>query len=334
MKAIIISESGGFDNLKFVEREIPPVREFEVRVHWKASSLNYHDLLVAKGIIPVSEGRIPMSDGAGIIVEVGKKVKGFKAGDKVMSLFFPNWVSGPPDRKKTTAISGESVDGYAVEYSNLPESSITHIPDDYTYAEAATLPCAALTAWRALVVEGKIEPGNKVLIEGTGGMSVFALQIARSFGAVVYATSSSKRKAEILKTMGAVAVVNYKEDPKWGKTIYKLSEGGVDHVLDVGGAATFSNSVDAVKIDGFIASIGILGGPKGEIVFPKLFFKQISVKGLAVGSAQMQRDMVQSINTHRWKPIIDKTFSFENLKSAFEYQESGKHFGKIIIEYD
>ncbi|MBT8230278.1 MAG: alcohol dehydrogenase catalytic domain-containing protein, partial [Bacteroidia bacterium] len=149
MKAIIISESGGFDNLKFVEREIPPVREFEVRVHWKASSLNYHDLLVAKGIIPVSEGRIPMSDGAGIIVEVGKKVKGFKAGDKVMSLFFPNWIGGPPDRKKTTAISGESVDGYAVEYSNLPESSLTHIPDDYTYAEAATLPCAALTAWRA-----------------------------------------------------------------------------------------------------------------------------------------------------------------------------------------
>lgn len=334
MKAIIISEPGGLDNLKIIESEIQSPGENEVCVQWKASSLNYHDFLVAKGIIPVSNGRIPMSDGAGIVVETGERVKDLKTGDKVMSLFFPEWTSGRPSRNKTSAISGETVDGYAVQYSTLPETALTLIPNDYTYAEAACLPCAALTAWRALVEEGNIQEGDKVLIEGTGGMSIFALQIARSFGARIFATSSSERKAEILKMMGAEAVVNYKEDPKWGKTIYKLSDGGVDHVLDIGGASTFSNSVDAVRIDGFIASIGILGGAKGDIVFPKLFFKQISVKGLAVGSAEMQKNMVASINVHKWKPIIDKSFNFEDLGKAFEYQASGKHFGKIILEYD
>ncbi|MFT4567455.1 MAG: NADPH:quinone reductase-like Zn-dependent oxidoreductase, partial [Saprospiraceae bacterium] len=200
--------------------------------------------------------------------------------------------------------------------------------------EAATLPCAGLTAWRGLIVEGKIKAGESVLIEGSGGMSILGLQLAKMAGARVFATTSSEAKAERLKAMGAEAVVNYKEDDRWGKAINKLSGGGVDHVLDVGGGSTMNQSIEAAAIGGHIASIGILGnGRKGSITFPKLFFKQLTMSGLAVGSRTMQEDMTSAININGLKPIIDKSFAFDQLAAAFRYQETGAHFGKIVLEW-
>ncbi|MEM1216488.1 MAG: NAD(P)-dependent alcohol dehydrogenase, partial [Bacteroidota bacterium] len=245
-----------------------------------------------------------------------------------------NWIDGRPTADKTKAISGETVNGFLTEYSVAAASSLTRIPKGYTFAEAATLPCAALTAWRALVVEGQIKMGDTVLIEGSGGMSIFALQLAKAASAEVYATTSSPAKAERLKALGAAAVVNYREDERWGKTISKLTDGGVDHVLDVGGGSTMKQSIEAVGVGGHIASIGILGnGRKGEITFPKLFFKQLTMSGLAVGSRAMQQDMIRAIEQANWRPILDRTFAFDELADAFRYQATGQHFGKIVLEW-
>ncbi|MEM6319069.1 MAG: NAD(P)-dependent alcohol dehydrogenase [Bacteroidota bacterium] len=334
MKSVTVKKPGGLDNLAIIDRpEITP-KAGEISVKWHATSLNFHDYLVAVGGIPVKDGRIPMSDGAGEIMAVGEGVHDWKVGDKVMSLFFPNWLDGRPNLPKTMFVNGETVDGFITEQSCLPATAVTKMPDGYTYAEAATLPCAAATAWRGLMVEGNLKAGQSVLIEGTGGMSIFALQFAKAAGAKVFATTSSPEKAERLKSMGVEAVVNYKKDPKWGKSILMLSNGGVDHVLDVGGGSTMRQSVEAVKIDGHISSIGILGnGRKGEITFPKLFFKHIRLIGIAVGSRKMQEDMVHAININGIKPVIDKSFGFDQLADAFRYQESGQHFGKIVLEW-
>ena len=334
MRVIGIKSPGGLENLVISEKPDPTPNAEEVVVRWHATSLNFHDYLVAVGAIPVPDGRIPMSDGAGEIVAIGEGVLDWKVGDKVMAMFFPNWYEGKPTFMKTMAIMGETIDGCMAEMSCLPARSVTKIPVGYSYAEAATLPCAAVTAWRGLMVEGKLQAGDKVLVEGTGGMSIFALQLAKLAGAKVYATTSSNEKAERLLAMGAEAVVNYKEDERWGKTIAKMTKGGVDHVLDVGGGTTMRNSIEAAAIGGHIASIGILGGGrKGEITFPKLFFKHLRLTGLAVGSVEMQNKMVDAIDINGMKPIIDKSFAFDELAQAFQYQASGKHFGKIVLEY-
>ena len=331
MKALIVN-GGGLDKLKIEERPTPSPAAGEILVHWHATSLNYHDFLVAIGGIKVAENRIPMSDGAGEVIGVGEGVTKWKVGDKVMSLFFPNWMDGRPTLNKTRFISGETVDGYIVEASCIAASAVTTIPKGWSYGEAATLPCAGLTAWRGLI-EGNLKAGDSVLIEGSGGMSILALQLAKASGATVYATTSSDAKAERLKAMGAAAVVNYKTDERWGRTLFKMT-GGIDHVLDVGGGSTMKQSIEAAKIGGSIISIGILGnGRKGEITFPKLFFKHLRMTGIAVGSREMQEDMVKAIEVNGMKPIIDKSFSFDELAPAFQYQASGKQFGKIVVEW-
>ena len=333
MKSVVVKQPGGLDKLAIIESNDPQPAAGEVLVRWHATSLNFHDYLVAIGGIPVPDGRIPMSDGAGEIVAVGEGVSKWKEGDKVMSLFFPNWIEGKASLAKTRSISGESFDGYITEMSCISQEAITSIPDTYTYAEAATLPCAALTAWRGLMEEGQLTAGESVLIEGSGGMSIFGMQLALAAGARVFATTSSEEKAERLKSMGAEAVVNYKEDSRWGKSLFKMTR-GIDHVLDVGGGSTMVQSIEAAAIGGHVVSIGILGGGrKGEITFPKLFFKHIKVSGIAVGSRVMQERMVKAINQSGFKPIIDKSFSFDQLADAFRHQESGKHFGKIVLEY-
>lgn len=334
MKIIAVSSPGGLNQLQILEKPDPVPGPGEILVQWHATSLNYHDYLVALGAIPVPDGRIPMSDGAGEILAVGENVDEWIVGDQVMSMFFPNWLEGKPTIKKTRGISGETVDGYIAEKSCVPASAVTAIPKGYSYAEAATLPCAGLTAWRALMVEGGFKMGDSVLVEGTGGMSIFALQLAKAAGARVFATTSSSKKAERLQSMGAEAVINYKEEERWGKTIFKLSGGGVDHVLDVGGGSTMMNSIEAAALGGHITSIGILGGGrKGEITFPKFFFKHLRMTGIAVGSREMQADMVNALNESDLKPVIDRSFSFDELADAFRYQESGAHFGKIVLEY-
>lgn len=333
MKSIIVKQPGGLDNLTLVETADPKPKSGQVVVRWHATSLNYHDYLVANGSIPVADGQIPMSDGAGEIVELGDSVGDWQVGDRVMSLFFPAWLEGVASFSTTRFISGESAPGFATELSCVSAASITRIPQDYSYAQAATLPCAALTAWRALVVEGRIKMGDRVLVEGTGGMSIFALQIAKAAGAYVYATTSSDKKAARLGALGADHVINYRADSNWGKTVFKHSGGGVEHVLDVGGGATIAQSVEAVGFDGNIALIGILGGRKGEFVLPKLFFKHAHINGIAVANRRAQQDMVRAIELSGIKPVIDKSFSLAQLAESFRYQKTGQHFGKIVVEY-
>ncbi len=334
MKKYIVSAKEETVTLNITQAEMPTPRSTEVLVKWYATSLNYHDYLVAIGAIPVSENRIPMSDGAGIVEAVGDQVTTWKPGDKVMSLFFPNWHNGEASLSAISQISGETCDGYMTEYSCLDENQVTAIPEGYTYEEAATLPCAGLTAWNALMHPSPITSGEKVLIEGTGGMSLLALQVALAGGAQVYATTSLQAKAEKLLSLGVQKVYNYREDERWGRTIYKET-GGMDRILDVGGGSTMGQSIEAAKVNGHIVSIGILGnGRKGTITFPKLFFKFLTLRGIAVGSRSMQEAMVEFINQHNVKPIIDnKKFTFEELKEAFSYQNSGQQFGKIVITY-
>lgn len=333
MRVILKSQTGGLETLKLVEQAMPTPATGQVLVQWHATSLNFHDYLVANGSIPVRDGQVLMSDGAGEVIEVGSGVDALAVGDRVMSLFFPNWLSGAANARNTMAISGETAPGFSLEYSVVNAESLTEIPSGYSYAEAATLPCAALTAWRALVVEGKVKTGDRVLVEGSGGMSIFALQIAKAAGAYVYATTSNDDKAQRLKELGADYVTNYKEDPKWGKTIFKHSGGGVEHVLDVGGSTTLEQSVEAVGFMGKISLIGILGGRKGEFILPKMFFKHASMNGIAVGNREAQIEMVRGINHSAYKPVIDRRFQLDNLADAFRYQESGTHFGKIVVEY-
>ncbi|MEE9439760.1 MAG: NAD(P)-dependent alcohol dehydrogenase [Saprospiraceae bacterium] len=329
----IISNNSNLCKLKLSTQSIPSPNKGEVLVNWKATSLNYHDYLVVMGLIQVEEDRVPMSDGAGEIVEIGEGVTEWKVGDKIMSLFFPNWTSSTPTLETIRSIPGESIDGYMCAFSCMKEDQITRMPINFNFFQAATLPCAGLTAWNALMHGCKqLLPHHKVLIEGTGGMSLWALKIAMAYNVDLYATTSSKEKANKLLDLGVTKVFDYKEDVNWGKTIFKQT-GGMDHILDVGGGSTMIQSIEAAKIGGNITSIGILGnGRKGMITFPKLFFKFINIRGIAVGSRAMQMDLIKAVETLNIFPVIDKVFDFDNLQAAFEYQSSGKHFGKIVVK--
>lgn len=299
----------------------------------KASSLNFHDYGVAAGFIPTEDGRIPMSDGAGVVEAVGEGVEEFAVGDNVVSTFFPDWQRGIAAVGDFRSTPGDGIDGYAREVVVRPTRYFTHQPHGYSHAESATLTTAGLTAWRALVVDGNIKPGNTVLVLGSGGVSVFACQLAKSMGATVFATSSSDKKLEHYKKLGADHVINYKDDPEWGKTVRKLTNGrGVDHVIEVGGPGTLPQSINAVAISGHIALIGVLTGNEGKIPTTKLMAKQARLQGLIVGSRENQQDLVRALESNGVKPVIDKTFKLEELSDAFRYEEAGKHFGKICLE--
>ena len=333
MKQIQLSKPGGLDNLKVIEADNPSLNSDEVLLKVSASSLNYHDLMVALGLIPTEDKRVPLSDAAGEIVEIGNEVTKWKSGDHVMSMCFPNWVSGAPKYELLSFI-GDNQDGYATEYIAIPETALTKIPNNLNLKEAATLPCAGLTAWRALVDEGKLKAGESVLVQGTGGVSVFALQLAKTYGATVIATSSSEEKLEKLKALGADHLVNYKTHPEWGKEVLKLTNNeGVDHVVEVGGAGTFSESVRCTKLAGHIALIGVLSGPSvSEIILPRIFLKQIRLSGIAMANQDSQIAMVDYLEKNEIKPEISDSFELEDLATAFQHQIDNKHFGKISID--
>ena len=333
MKQIQLSKPGGLENLKITETESPKPGSKDVLLKVNASSLNYHDLMVALGLIPTEDKRVPLSDSAGEIIEIGEEVTKWKSGDEVMSMCFPNWVNGPPKYELLSFI-GDNEDGYATEYISIPETAITRIPNNLTLKEAATLPCAGLTAWRALVDEGNLRSGETVLVQGTGGVSVFALQLAKTFGATVIATSSSDEKLEKLKQLGADHLINYKTHPEWGKEVLKLTENiGVDHVVEVGGAGTFSESVRCTKLAGHIALIGVLSGPSvSEIILPRIFLKQIRLSGIAMANQDSQIAMIEYLEKNEIKPVISDSFDLENLADAFQHQIDNKHFGKISID--
>ena len=333
MKQIQLSKPGGLENLKLTDTENPSPKDNEVLLKVHASSLNYHDLMVALGLIPTEDKRVPLSDAAGEILEVGKDVSRWTVGDKVMSMCFPNWVSGPPKYDLLSFI-GDNQDGYATELISIPESAITKIPSNLNFKEAATLPCAGLTAWRALVDEGRLKSGETVLVQGTGGVSVFALQLAKTFGATVIATSSSDEKLEKLKSLGADHLINYKAHPEWGKEVLKITNNeGVDHVVEVGGAGTFSESVRCTKLAGHIALIGVLSGPSvSEIILPRIFLKQIRLSGIAMANQDSQIAMIDYLEKNEIKPEISDSFDLKDLGAAFQHQIDNKHFGKISID--
>ena len=335
MKAVTLGTPGGLDRLKLVDKpepQAPAVGEIRVRVH--ASSLNYHDYRVVLGGIPTSDGRIPMADGAGVVEAVGQGVTEFAVGDHVVSCFFPQWQDGPPAVGDFATVPGDGVDGYAREIAVRPASWFTRSPQGFSHAEAATLTTAGLTAWRALVVDGGLKPGDTVLVLGTGGVSIFALQFAKRMGATVIATSSSDEKLKRVRALGADHTINYKTEPKWGDAVRQWTGGrGVDHVIEVGGPGTLPQSIAAVRIGGHIALIGALTGRSGETPIAALFLKQVQLQGLIVGSRRHQQEMVRAIDATGLRPVIDRTFGLEAIADAFRYEESGKHFGKICLEY-
>lgn len=335
IKALRLNEPFGLNNIEVTELDDPgQPAAGEIRVSIKASSLNFHDYAVATGAMAPESGRIPMSDGAGIVEAVGPGVEEFEVGDTVVSTFFPRWLTGPASISDFNNTPGDGIDGYARQVVVRPTEFFTHQPKGYTHAESATLTTAGLTAWRALVVEGQIKPGDSVLVLGSGGVSVFACQIAKSLGATVYATSSSDAKLERYKKLGASHVFNYQDDADWGDSVYKASGGrGVDHVIEVGGPGTLPQSIKAVATGGHIALIGVLTGNQGEVPTAQLMAKQARLQGIIVGSRQHQQDFIRALEASGIKPVIDKVFAMQELSEAFRYEESGQHFGKICLTF-
>lgn len=335
MKAIRVKAPGGLDNLQVAEAPQPSPAAGEILVKAAASSLNFHDYLVVTGALPAADGRIPMSDVAGEVVEVGDGVTEFAVGDQVMGTFFPLWRGGEPDTASTWGcVPGDSVDGYASEYVCAAETAFTRIPAGYSAVEAATLPCAAVTAWRALFVEGGLKSGDSVLVQGSGGVSIFALQLAKAAGATVVATSSSDAKLERLRELGADHLINYKTTPEWGKEVAGIFErGGVDHVIEVGGPGTLAQSIDACRNSGHISMIGVLTGMAGEVPTATMMMKQLRLKGITVGSREHQQALVRGLEATGIKPVIDRSFALDEIADAFRHQESQTHFGKICLTY-
>jgi NADPH:quinone reductase-like Zn-dependent oxidoreductase len=289
--------------------------------------------MVALGKIPCADGRVPMTDGAGEVIAVGDGVDEFKVADHVVSTFWMHWLSGDMTPATKRDIPGETVDGYASEYVCMPAHAFTKAPAGYPHEQAATLTCAGVTAWRALVVCGRVKPGDSVLTLGTGGVSLFALQFAKAAGARVIATSSSEEKLEKLERLGADAVINYKAMPEWGRKTKELTEGrGVDHVIEVGGPATFSQSIAACRTGGHIAIVGLLTGITAEVSIPALFSNQIRLSGVSIGNRADQQDMIRAIEVNRLQPVIDRGFALEDIAAAFEYYASQRHFGKVSLE--
>ncbi len=335
MKAVIVPSPGGLERLELTDRAEPgSPGPGEIRVRIRASSLNFHDYGVVSGMIPAADGRIPMSDGAGEVEAVGEGVDEFAPGDAVVSTFFPYWLDGPARVGDFRTTPGDGMDGYACEWVVRPATWFTHAPRGYSHAEAATLTTAGLTAWRALVVDAGLKAGDTILTLGTGGVSIFALQFAKAMGASVIATSSSDEKIARLQQLGADHTLNYKAEPEWGRRVKALTDGrGVDHVIEVGGPGTLPQSIEAVRIGGHISLIGVLTGRGGEIPTAKLMAKQARLQGLIVGSRTHQQEMIRGIEASGLRPIIDSTFSLEEIADAFRHEEAGRHFGKICLSW-
>jgi NADPH:quinone reductase-like Zn-dependent oxidoreductase len=306
----------------------------EIRVRMRAASLNFRDGLVVGGAFPMRDGLIPLSDGAGDVVEIGEGVTAFAPGDRVVSVFHPNWTDGHIDRIDLDNSPGGPADGFAGEETTRPVSHFTRAPANLNYLEAATLTCAGVTAWRAVVTNGQVKPGEHVLVQGTGGVSLFALQFAKAAGATVIATSSSAEKLERLKALGADHVVNYAETAEWGQAVLSLTGGlGVEHVIEVGGPHTLRQSLIAARTGGHVAIIGAVGGFDIDTMpFAIVQAKRLRLQAVTVGSRRDQIDMIRAIEAHDIHPVIAEVFPLAKMTAAFERMGEGRHIGKICLE--
>jgi NADPH:quinone reductase-like Zn-dependent oxidoreductase len=334
MKVIEIRDNFGIDSLTIADRPDPHPRPGEVLLHMRAWSLNYRDLLVVKGAynpklrLPV----MPLSDGVGQVAAVGAGVGRVRVGDRVAGAFMPAWIDGALTEAKAKSALGGGAAGMLAEQVVLPEEGVVPVPGHLTDEEAATLPCAGVTSWHALITEGGLKPGDTILTQGTGGVSLFALQFARLAGARVILTSSSDAKLARAATLGAGHLINYKTTPEWDKPVREVTGGtGVDLVVEVGGAGTLGQSLRAVRPGGIISLIGILTGGGGMINPLPILMKNIRVQGIFVGSRAMFEAMNQAIAQHQLRPVVDRTFPFAETRAAFRYLESGAHFGKVAI---
>ena len=335
MKVYEVKEFG-IENLALVNREEPQPGTNEVVVKFHAASLNYRDLMFVNGVYnPKAKlPAVPFSDGAGEVTAVGSNVTRWKVGDRVCPIFTQGWIEGEPSLQKNRATLGAgALDGVLREYGAFDENGLVRIPEHLSFEEAATLPCAAVTAWDALVDSGRLKAGQTVLALGTGGVSIFALQLAKMHGARVIITSSSDEKLERAKKLGADETINYKSAPDWDKEVLsRTNKIGVDHVIEVGGAGTLSKSLNSVRVGGHVALIGVLAS--GNDFNPlSVLMKCVRLQGILVGSRQMFEDMNSAIEANKLKPVIDKTFAFEEVREALKYMESGSHFGKIVIRF-
>jgi NADPH:quinone reductase-like Zn-dependent oxidoreductase len=336
VKGFQITGSFGLDNLKLVDLPEPQPGPGQVIVRIRAASLNYRDLVVIKGGYGPRQTlpRIPVSDAAGEVAVVGPGVTRVKTGDRVVVCFSPTWLEGPVTQEAIDASLGCYVDGVLSEFVVLSELSVVPIPAHLSFEEAATLPCAALTAWNALFVADHLQPGRTVVVQGTGGVSLFALQFARMAGARVIATSSSDQKLARARDLGASAGINYKTTPDWEKEVRKLTGGqGADHIVEVGGAGTFNRSLACIRMGGMISMIGVLAGASAEVRTTLILFRAVRVQGIFVGSRAMLEDMNRAITTHGLHPVIGVTFPFADAPAALRHLESGSHFGKIVLTF-
>jgi NADPH:quinone reductase-like Zn-dependent oxidoreductase len=325
------------DDLAMVEQDKPSPGPGQVLIRVHACSLNYRDQMIVQGQYfggSIDRDITPLSDGAGIVEAVGPGVFGTKPGDRVAGTFFQNWRAGPPVPNPGVALGAVPAPGMLSEYVVLPEQGIVPIAESLSFEEAATLPCAGVTAWNALM-EGPraVGPGRSVLLLGTGGVSLLALSIAKAAGARVIATSSSDEKLARIRALGAYATINYRTTPNWGAAAAELAGGGVDHVVEVGGAGTLQQSMAAVGFGGEVALIGVLTR-EGETGPHALMFKGASLRGIFVGSAAMAIALNRAINVTGIKPVIGRVFDFDAARQAYEYQASADLFGKVVIRVD
>jgi NADPH:quinone reductase-like Zn-dependent oxidoreductase len=333
MKAQRFVDSFGFENLRELELPEPVPGPGQAVVRVRACSLNFRDLVLAKGGYgrAVKPPITPLSDGAGEVLAVGAGVTRVKPGDRVCGIFMQGWIEGGPDDEKSATAMGGAIDGMLSQQVCLNAAGLVLFPSHLSFEEAATLPCAAVTAWNALFHSGKLKAGETVLVQGSGGVSIFALQFAKMAGARVIATSSSDAKIERLRGMGTDFTINYKTNPEWDKPAREFTGGlGVDHVVEVGGAGTLPTSLRAVRRGGHVALIGVLTGA-GEIDPRPILMKSIRLQGVYVGSRVMFEEMNRAISLAQLRPVIDRVFGFAQTVDAMRYQESGAHFGKIVI---
>jgi NADPH:quinone reductase-like Zn-dependent oxidoreductase len=324
----------GLDQLAQTERPMPEPGAGEVLVRLRAVSLNYRDLLVAQGKYNprMKLPRVPVSDGAGEVAAVGDGVTAWKAGDRVVIPFMPGWRDGPLSAAKAATALGGDVDGLLREFAVIAADALLPVPPHLSFEQAATLPCAGVTAWNGLFVAGNLQAESTLLLQGTGGVSLLGLQFGRTAGAKTIVISSSDEKLERARALGADHLINYKSEPDWDKRVLEITGGrGVDLTLEVGGIGTLPKTCRATAYGGRISLIGVLTGIAGEVQIGYILHKALEVRGIYVGSREMFEAMNAAISEHKIEPVIDRTFAFEESVAAFRHLESGRHFGKVVI---
>jgi NADPH:quinone reductase-like Zn-dependent oxidoreductase len=335
-KAQAVRTTGGssIDALAFDEVAVPEPGPGQVLVAIKSVSLNFRDLAVVSGRYPrnASQPIIIASDGCGEVIAMGEGVTAFQTGDRVAGSFFQKWITGPYAREYGASALGGAIDGVLTQFRLFDQEGLVRIPEHFSYQEGATLPCAGLTAWNALVPATHVQAGDTVLLLGTGGVSIFGLQFAKLHGARAIITSSSDEKLARAKALGADDTINYKTHPEWDKEVLRLTEGkGADIVLEVGGGETFARSMNSVRASGQMAVIGVLTGVAGTVPVGFIGLQTLSVRGIYVGSVAMFEDMNRAITANQLRPVIDRVFTFEQSVDALRYMQSAQHFGKIVI---